>query len=156
MSHTAFQDRPDHPTAEILALIGIMTEKDTSQLRQANALRIQRARRGKELSLQESNRVLKGELLNYTSQLQEVGIRTRVSVQPPQYRNKQEFLREVETSDEEEELEREAAMLVTVSEVEGIKKGDRMGRGLNSSIETNVKKEREAPTTASTHKNYSL
>lgn len=132
-----------------------MAEKDTSQLRQANVLKIQRAKRGKELSEIESNRVMKGELLTYTSQLQDVGIRTRVSVQPPQYRNKQEFLREVETSDEEEELEREAAMLVTVAEVEGIKK-DRMNRGLNSSVDHTSKKLREAPTTASTKKGHSL
>lgn len=88
--------------------------------------------------------------MSYSSQLQDIGIRNRVAVKPPVYRNKYEFLHEVETSDEEEERVRDAAMQGTV---EGnIKKGP--GRALlssNTNANIGTARQRDAVTTASTN-----
>lgn len=58
----------------------------------------------------ESKRLQNGELLGYSSHQQDTGIKHRVTVKPPIYRNKYEFLNEVETSDEEVDAVEEAAL----------------------------------------------
>lgn len=109
MSYAAFADLPGHPTEEICSINQLMIEKDFELIRHEYTIKQRHIRIGKEKSANDTALTQRREMLNEASNFQDIGIRTRVTVQPPKYKDKYEFLHEEETSDEEAEAVAELA-----------------------------------------------
>ena len=98
---TILPDLPGHPTEAINSIIDENREQQDDDMRAAQRLKLFNLKLGRNKAHGDSELISRIDRAYYGNNFKDLGIRSRVSISPPQYKNKYEFINEKSSDDEE-------------------------------------------------------